>query len=77
MSAMFKKLCELAQKGEAIMSGHAFDKARRRGIIGSDIIDGVDKGILVEDYPDYFAGPAVLVLQSGSNGLPLHAVWGL
>ena len=67
----------LYDAGEVIMSDHAFDKARRRGIIGSDIIDSVAHGIVVEDYPDYYAGPAVLVLQSDRNEGPLHAVWGL
>ena len=77
MSATFIRVCDLALKGEVIMSDHAFDKARRRGIVGSDIIDGIVKGVVVEDYPAYSAGPAVLVLQSDSNGLALHAVWGL
>ena len=46
------------------------------GIIASDILDNIDSGSVIEDYPTYHAGPCALVLQADRSGT-VHAVWGL
>ena len=48
-----------------------------RMILHRDVIERVDDGLVVEDYPDYPKGPCVLVLQSDRNGNPLHILWGI
>jgi hypothetical protein len=42
-----------------------------------DILNGVAEADLVEDYPKYFKGPSVLVLQKDAKDLPIHIVWGI
>ncbi len=40
------------------------------------LVAGAENGILIEDYPDAFKGPTVLLLQD-YLGKPVHVVWGL
>ena len=42
-----------------------------------DILDGVSSARVVEDYPAFGKGPAVLVLESDAQGKPVHVVWGI
>jgi hypothetical protein len=42
-----------------------------------DILDGVSAATVVEDYPTFGKGPAVLVLESDAQGKPVHVVWGI
>lgn len=49
----------------------------QRAILTDEVVSGVMTGELVEDYPDFHVGPAVLVLQKVGIGGPLHVVWGV
>ena len=77
MSATFDRICELAATGDLLITEHAFDRLAKRGILAVDIKMSVTSGIVIEDYPNFYAGPNVLVLQVDRDGYPLHAVWGL
>jgi hypothetical protein len=41
------------------------------------LTDDIEGAVLVEDYPDYWKGPCVLVLQHVPDGIPVHVVWGI
>jgi hypothetical protein len=43
----------------------------------AEIVASADDGEPIEDYPDYFIGPVVLVLQKDGAGQPLHATRGI
>ena len=77
MSATFEQICLLAKSRKIRISAHGYTRMTKRRILPSDVIAGVAVGEVIEDYPDYHVGPAVLVLQRDPNGNALHAVWGL
>lgn len=77
MSAIFDRICFLISRGEVEVTDHGYDQISARGLLVSDLIDTVPSGEAIEDYPDYHAGPCVLVLQSDGSGSKLHALWGI
>ena len=70
MSATFDKVRELVRQRRVRLSQHGFNRITRRGILLADVIAGTANGEPIEDYPDYYTGPAVLVLQSDNAGKP-------
>lgn len=47
------------------------------GILAGEAIEGAVVATVVEDYPDYFKGSRILVLQWDRGGNPIHVVWGI
>lgn len=77
MSATFDRVRELARQRKVSVSRHGYARLVTRGILISEIVAGAADGEPIEDYPDYFIGPAVLVLQKDGANQPLHVVWGI
>lgn len=77
MSETLRQVLELTARQEVRVSEHGYDELAADEIFLDEILVSLPQAIVVEDYPDYAKGPAVLVLQQGVDGRPLHVVWGI
>ena len=77
MSTTFDKIRGLVGQRKVRISAHAYQRLIKRGILPTEVVAGALKAEVLEEYPDYHIGPAVLVLQSDGDGAALHAVWGI
>ena len=77
MSKTLDRIRNLVARGEVISSVHGFRELAADGILLDDVTDGVKTAIVVEEYPEAFKGPSVLVLQQDRTGKPLHVLWGI
>jgi len=77
MEQTIDQIRRLVAQGLWKVSSHAADELEEDGIFPQDVLNGVQSGEVVEDYPTYAKGPSVLVLQSDDQGQPIHVVWGI
>ncbi len=76
-SRTFPRIIALVSSCDYVFSRHALKEATEDGLLAQDLVEGVSSGEVIEDYPDYHAGPCCLVFQLDPRGKPLHALWGL
>jgi Domain of unknown function (DUF4258) len=77
MNDSFRRIIDLVHGGDVQISAHGYDEMAEDGIFAGEVIDGVEAGVMIEDYPDYPRGPCTLVLQRDRSGSPIHVVWGI
>src|SRR2546430_8084826 len=77
MSAFLQTIVDLIAAGDVRISEHGYDALADDGLSVDDVLAGAASAQVIEEYPDYPKGPALLVLQRASNGGPVHAVWGI
>ena len=77
MSGTLDAIRKLVAEGDVRISDHGYDEMAEDHIPVRDIISGVEGAVVVEDYPSFGKGPAVLVLQYDQNGEAVHVVWGI
>ena len=77
MSSTLDAIRELVASGNVRISEHGYDQLSDDDILIRDLLNGITSATVVEDYPAFPKGPAVLVLQFDSNNRPVHVVWGI
>jgi hypothetical protein len=77
MSATLEAIRRLVAAADVRISEHGYDELSANGIGVRDILEGVERALVVEDYLDFPRGPAVLVLQFDAERRPIHVVWGI
>lgn len=77
MSETLEVIKKLVAAEQVRISEHGYDEIAEDQIYIRDILTGVDKAVVVEDYPTFPKGCAVLVLQFDKDSRPIHVVWGI
>ena len=77
MSQLAEQIRALVKAGDVLISGHGYDELAEDGLSAREVLDGIEEGMVVEEYPDYPKGACVLVLQKDKQGSPVHVVWGI
>ncbi len=77
MSPTWERILELVSRGELLVSRHGLRELSADAILLDEVVDGIWTAEVVEDYPQFPKGPCVLVLESGSDGRPIHVLWGI
>ena len=77
MNKTFELIKILITENDVLVSVHGYEELAEDNLFVSDLIDSAANGIVIEDYPEYHKGPAVLVLQKDNTGIPIHVVWGI
>jgi hypothetical protein len=77
MSALLQTIVDLVAAGDVRISEHGYDALADDGLTVDEVLAGAASAQVIEEYPDYPKGPALLALQRASNGGAVHAVWGI
>lgn len=76
MSGTIEQVQLLIASGEVRISEHGYDEMANADLTAREVVAGVETATVVEDYPDFPKGPAVLLLQTGQEW-PTDVVWGI
>ena len=77
MGRLFDQVRAAVAADRYVIGNHADDRLRERGIMGWQVIDGIQAGRLIAERPDDQPNPLVEVGQVLADGSPIKAVWSL
>jgi len=71
---------KMALIAQAVVAGHyrytvqGAQQRIARGLYRQDIEETIESGVIIEDYPNHYFGPACLILGRTSKGRVVHMV---
>ncbi len=68
-------ITESIKVGRIRITEHADDEAQNDNFLFEDIIISVQKGEIIEQYPDDKPYPSCLILGKNFKNEPIHSVW--
>lgn len=77
MSNFLNAVLSLIHSGDVRISEHGYDELAEDKLTVTELLEGVDKAQIVEEYPDYPKGRCILLLQKDKHGHPVHVLWGV
>jgi len=77
LSETFDKIRLHVKAGRVRVSQHGMQELSDDSISLAAVLAGVEKALIVEDYPDHSRGACVLCLQREGADQPIHVLWGL
>ena len=77
VSRLWQQFAALITVGDVRISEHGYDTLSDDGLTVDQLLAGAGSAVVVEEYPEYPKGAAVLVLQQAIDGSPINAVWGV
>jgi len=70
-----KDIIESIKDGKIRITDHAEDEAEDDNLLFEDIFISVQRGEIIEQYPDDKPYPSCLILGKNLKGEPIHSVW--
>ena len=68
-----ERIRELAKDYDNVLvTTHTMKRFRERGICFDDVINGINTGKIIEQYPDDYPEPSCLILGSDVSGKSIH-----
>ena len=77
MSGTLLRIQNLVIDGSFRLSEHGNEEIEEDDLPLDEIVAGLADCRIVEDYPEAWKGPSVLVLENLKSGGPIHALWGI
>lgn len=72
-----KEIQSLYKAKAVVFTDHFLERIQKRGILFSNIKTAINNGEIIEQYPDDYPYPSVLILEHSNNDVPLHVVIGV
>ncbi len=72
-----RTIVELVSVGRYKISDHALDALIEDELERANVSDSILESEILENYPEFGKGPAILLFQIATDGRVVHCVWGI